>query len=245
MTRKERRANANNAAATTTINNPQLDIDIPLAQPDRSGPQGKTLYELAEERQKLLRNGQPFEKKPSVSSSSSSQNALPKTKLMRMGPTGELEDAEDPLPSSEAQNDDEETPLSPIINSLFHTLTLSSIHFTLDVLVHHQYAELLSWSTIWTRTLTAVPLLFLLVYVLSAPLSQRVFMQVALLGVAVACGCSLVTITNTQGYYAVMKRAPPMGTLWVWSVIELRLPFAVGSLVGPVFWLWWKNYSFL
>jgi len=52
-------------------------------------------------------------------------------------------------------------------------------------------------------------------------------------------GLYLMHITNTSSYYAVMKRAPPLGTLWVWSVIEMRLGWAVGSLVfiGGVGWV--------
>jgi len=42
---------------------------------------------------------------------------------------------------------------------------------------------------------------------------------------------------------AVMKQAPPLGCLWVWSVIELDLLWAVLSLAGAGLFLWIKGYS--
>ena len=58
------------------------------------------------------------------------------------------------------------------------------------------------------------------------------------LAMSVGAGCYLIYSSNEEAYFAVMKRAPPLGTLWVWSVIEMRLGFAVGSLitVGAYFW---------
>lgn len=31
----------------------------------------------------------------------------------------------------------------------------------------------------------------------------------------------MVHATNRYGYYAVMKKAPGIGTLWIWCVVEL------------------------
>jgi len=55
----------------------------------------------------------------------------------------------------------------------------------------------------------------------------------------VGAGCHLIYSSNEEAYFAVMKRAPPLGTLWVWSVIEMKLEVAVLSVgvVGGYFWL--------
>jgi len=60
---------------------------------------------------------------------------------------------------------------------------------------------------------------------------------------SILAGCYLIHITNTSGYMAVMKQAPPIGCLWVWSVIELELPWAVISLMGAATFLWRMGYS--
>lgn len=47
---------------------------------------------------------------------------------------------------------------------------------------------------------------------------------------AVAAGTYLIYLTNTFSYYAVLKQAPPVGIIWIWSVIELDLTLAMVSL---------------
>ena len=47
---------------------------------------------------------------------------------------------------------------------------------------------------------------------------------------SIAAGCYLIQITNVYSYYHVLKQAPPLGVLWVWSVIELDLSWALWSV---------------
>lgn len=58
-------------------------------------------------------------------------------------------------------------------------------------------------------------------------------------------GCYLIHITNVYGYLAVMKNAPGIGCLWIWSVVELDLLWAVPSLGICIGFLKWKGYSYL
>ncbi len=100
-----------------------------------------------------------------------------------------------------------------------------------------------------------LPVFSLLIYVLhphaanptlvpGLPLRYQSFLrQVIFFITSVYAGCYLIHITNTAGYMAVMKQAPPLGCLWVWSVIELELPWAVLSLTGAGTFLWQKGYS--
>lgn len=116
------------------------------------------------------------------------------------------------------------------------------LHFTLDVLVHHQYALSISWSNIIRRTLAALPALFLIIYMLQ-PRSQHVFTQFLYLAMSIVAGCYLVYVSNEEPYFAVMKRAPPLGTLWIWSVIEMRLKWAVAGLVVVGTFYWGGGYT--
>ncbi|EAW17550.1 uncharacterized protein NFIA_074700 [Aspergillus fischeri NRRL 181] len=66
----------------------------------------------------------------------------------------------------------------------------------------------------------------------------------AFLPVAVLLGTKLMTMTNEDPYYAVMKRAPAIGTLWVWSILEIPVGAAALGALGPLIWgVWWKGYS--
>ncbi|KAK9783495.1 hypothetical protein SCAR479_00054 [Seiridium cardinale] len=103
---------------------------IPLSQPDRSGPSEKTLLELAQERQLFDQadvRQRKLDKKPIVQD--------------------EEEDAEEAEISSTAER---------ILDVMLWSVSLSMLHFTLDVLVQQQYAVELSWIKAITRTLTAL-----------------------------------------------------------------------------------------
>jgi hypothetical protein len=41
-----------------------------------------------------------------------------------------------------------------------------------------------------------------------------------------------------------MKAAPPVGALWVWSVIEMSLPYAAANVVAVVAYIWWNQFDF-
>ena len=56
--------------------------------------------------------------------------------------------------------------------------------------------------------------------------------QLLLLVMANVSGGYLIFLCNDRGYYAVMKNAPSIGTLWVFSILELGLLGAVLGVLG-------------
>ena len=223
--RKERRA-------ATSNKKPASIRDIPLAQPSREGPKHKTLYEIAAERQAEFSKGQPFEPSSSLSSNGTDEPTIISTTI---NPDGSLSNEPQPAPDE---------PIGPFGQAVFSALTLTMLHFTLDVLVHHQYrqAETIEWSMIVQRALITFPILVVLIFALKSRVSA-LWAQLFFFVMSVAAGCYLIYSSNEEAYFAVMKRAPPLGTLWVWSVIEMKLEIAVGSLLAVVAYFWWGNYS--
>lgn len=67
--------------------------------------------------------------------------------------------------------------------------------------------------------------------------------QIIFLAMSLVAGCYLIHITNEYSYLAVLKQAPPVGALWVWSVIELNLGLAVLTLAGSGLFSWLKGYG--
>lgn len=224
MNRKERGAAAQSKRKDADQDLPTLNAStIPMAQPDRSGPKSKTLFELADERQNLLDKGRPFPKN------------------QRNGHVTDDTETDDNLD----QDSEVSSPLGPFGDAIFFTLTLGMLHFTLDVLVYNQYRQEIEWSPIIARTLTLLPVLFLVIYMLrmDAVAKFPVARQVFFLLTAVVAGCHMIYVGNEYDYYAVLKRAPPIGTLWIWSVIEMRLPYAVVSLLVDGGYCLWNGYS--
>lgn len=247
MNRRQRRAKG---PQTATLESPD---DIPLARPDSQGEskrgKTKTLYEIAAERQAQMgAQGRGF----------SAVNATKENmKYVKVTPDGKTVDVTEDGKEI-AQSQDEE-PI-PVLDSLFLASSLSALHFTLDVLTVHQYAEAekLRLVPIFLNTLMVVfPTLFFLIYLLhghllrlpNAALSQRtrkflrILQQGTFIATANVAGCYLIHLTNDKGYYAVMKKAPSVGTVWVWSVLELGLLGSLAGVTGPGIYAWYYGHS--
>jgi hypothetical protein len=99
--------------------------DIPLAHPDKSGPDPsrKTLLDLAAKRGLL---------DPEI------QNRKPGT-----------------LPAGSIPLRDEQPVIGRFGESVLWSISLAMLHFTLDVLTQHQYAEVLSWPRVIKQSLQA------------------------------------------------------------------------------------------
>lgn len=243
MTRRQRRAKP---PATIGI---ESAADIPMSVPEASSTriQGKTLYEIAAERQaQLAPHSEPF---PDAA------DRKGKVRYVKITPDGKTVDA---TTEEEIADDDGIEEGSPVLDTLFLALSLSALHFTLEVLTVHQYAQELRFPPIFVHTIfVAFPTLMLLIHLLHGHLlllpavavSDRVSLglqtakQILFLIVANLTGCYLVALTNDRGYYAVMKNAPSIGTVWVWSVLELGLAGAVAGVAGPGMYAWYHGYG--
>jgi hypothetical protein len=209
------------------------DAKIKLAHPDRSGPDPsqETLLDIAEKRG-LLKAQQAAEEG--------------------------LDESGEPL-------------VGRLGESILWSTSLTMLHFTLDVLVANQYAVAIKWPALFSRTAQAFPstlqtsisrsmlidpVILLLFYSFHPHPSPPIFLpkipsriqpllhQILFFVSSVAAGSYLI-YTNMHGYYAIMKQAPPLGCLWIWSVIELDIFWATGSLLFCGIFLKYGGYSFL
>ena len=242
MSRKQRRAQEN-ALKQSTV---QSAADIPYARPtDTSKPKpSKTLLDIAAEKQAQLVPGSKLDPKNIANVTVDNDGKVV------------------PLPGSSIENleDPSTIEISPWLDTLFLSISLSLIHFTLSTLTMHQYAQSLEFPPLIRTTLfTAFPTLFLIVHLFhghllpisTTNLSSRrksflnILRQGVLLALANVSGCYLIYLTNDKGYYAVMKNAPGVGTLWVFAVLELGLVGALLGVVGPGIYAWWHGYGVL
>ena len=222
--RKERRAkeSRSNAKSTGSAFPPSTELDedaveMILKHPDYSGPKGKTLFQLAEERQRELDKG----------------------KSAGWG-------ANESKASAHGSPMDSEPALGPVGDALLYSTSMAALHLTLDVIVYSQYREDILWGEIFMRAATATPIFLLLVYLTHVDFSYRfpVLRDLAFFGGSIVAGCYLVYSGNKHGYFHVMKAAPPVGTLWIWSVVEMSLPFAALSAISVFGYIWWNGFEF-
>jgi hypothetical protein len=229
--------------------------DIKLRQPDRSGPSEKTLLEIAQQR-KLFQEADARQRQLSARTSKGGE--------------------------SEEEEDEEGAGISPraerILETMLWSVSLAMLHYTLDVLVQHQYAIAINWWELASRAAQAflgmqhlvpprtrmthgtahthaLPVFSLLFYALHRHASdptvvpglpdryQPALRQAVFAATSVAAGCYLIYVSNRHGYLAVMRRAPPLATLWIWSVMELELPLAVLALACAGGYAWQGGYG--
>ncbi|OJD17877.1 hypothetical protein AJ78_02049 [Emergomyces pasteurianus Ep9510] len=70
--------------------------------------------------------------------------------------------------------------------------------------------------------------------------------SVLYLSLAFFFGGRLIAMTNEASYYAVMKKTPSIGTLWVWAVLELSLVPAIFGVLVPIGWaVLYKGYGII
>ncbi|EQK98663.1 deacetylase-like protein [Ophiocordyceps sinensis CO18] len=190
---------------------------IKLRMPDRSAPSQKTLLDLAQERH-LFQQAATRDHDAALSS-----------------PT---------IPPGADR----------LLEAALWTVTLAMLHFTFDVLVQHQYANEIVWPAVCTRAAKAWTVFLFLFYCLhphhstpvllpGLPLRHQPRLRQAVFFAGGPSGCRLIYVSNTYGYLATMKQAPPLGCLWLWAVVELDLPLAVLSLVLAALFLWRGGYE--
>jgi hypothetical protein len=207
----------------------QSPSDVPMQMPDYdSKPTTKTLLEIADERRAELLK-QMDAKYPSSSSSSRATTA-----------------AQDTLPHKDGDYEFPSTePLGAFPTAVLYCMSLSMLHVMLDVLVLTQYSQEVIWSEIGGRMVRMTPALFMALWLLHSPraLALGTARQIFFFVLSISAGCYMLYAGNEHGYYFVMKRAPPLGTLWVWSVVEMDLIYAVVHLSVVLVWMWWKGYG--
>ena len=220
--RKERRAAAKESGKP--VEAPTKMPKLKMAKPDYDArpAKGTTLLDLYEQKKELLEKGQPFDNKYS--------DGIPR------GESGNILDV--------GLGDNE--PISPVGNAFFWSVCLTMLHFTLDVMTYNQYAQDIIWPAIFRRSGTILPILFIAILMMKSDLAYKlgVVRQLLFLVSAVGAGCYLIHVGNSYGYFAVMKQAPPLGTFWIYSVVELDKWYAVASLGLNFAFLLWNGYTF-
>lgn len=124
-----------------------------------------------------------------------------------------------------------------------YVVPLLAVHVCLNILVRMQYGQDVDTSLVVKDTIQSVPVLALTHYMLH-PYKRNLLFKLASFACSCSIGMYLVYCTNEEGYYAVMKRAPSLGTLWVWLFLEMEWNWASISLLSVGAYMWINDYKF-
>ena len=244
MARREHQVQAKSKQSPTE----NSEADITLSQPDRNhhppSPH-KTLIQIAEERQLLNRGDWKTKKNKAAPPPPIDPKSVIITTINRDGTF-----SNPVVTNSDRQEEDDDVDdvvvATPFLDIFLYAFTLIILHFTLSFLVHHQYASkppslgpLFLSSTVFTLT----PALLLVLVFLLHPRSAHPATQVLFALISTLAGAWLVYATNEEPYMAIMKKAPVLGTLWIWAIVELKWEWALATLSILGGWGWWKGYK--
>jgi hypothetical protein len=249
MNRKQRRAKNSTDHISTAD-------DIPLATPPDATKsrdrKTRTLLDIAAERQaELLGSKSGSAHAPIDATTLKAENIV----QVKIGKDGEIvTNSGSSLPADTDTDTD-----TPWLDTILLASSLAAVHFTLSVLAMHQYADELRFPPLVLQTVfVAFPTLTIVISLFHGQLlpsslrnlgpsvknwviAGRSLVYVVMANVA---GCYLIQLTNDRGYYAIMKDAPGVGTIWVWAVLEMGLLGALAGVVGPGLYGWWFGYGF-
>ncbi|KAF3227436.1 hypothetical protein TWF106_009948 [Orbilia oligospora] len=133
----------------------------------------------------------------------------------RSGPKNEfLKDKEQKKgDDKEDDDDDEDAEIGDLGQAFFLAVPLTLLLLALYILVQKQYLEETDhWESIG-RTVKSFP----------------------------GAGCWMIYNVNNNGYYAVMKMVPPLGTLLVYSMIEMDITPSVLTLALIGIYCWYND----
>jgi len=128
-------------------------------------------------------------------------------------------------------------PPQDLADELFFTATyavpMSFLYFVMDVLIHHQYAQQLPFMEEFWKLATNVPFLTAFIFYTNRHKHSRL-VQLGLFFMAIGSGSRLIWTLNREAWRTAMQEAPPLSTLWTYTVIQLDL-IPCGLSVGVVY----------
>ncbi|TFY77294.1 hypothetical protein EWM64_g6718 [Hericium alpestre] len=129
--------------------------------------------------------------------------------------------------------DEDEDEVYPLAEEIFSAVTLiipiSFLLLLMYILVHFQYRQQPDWSLIAGRMASSIPILSVFVFYTNRHKARR-RAQFLLFLLAIAAGMRMIWMVNWGNWLKNMQQLPPLGTIWVFAIIELDLGPAVLSL---------------
>ncbi|KIR36508.1 hypothetical protein I352_01458 [Cryptococcus deuterogattii MMRL2647] len=164
-------------------------------------------------------------------------------KVHTVSSTKEIERLQQQLEEERAEDEDEEDEEHArqeegddvIFNTLIMAVPFTFLYLMLDILVHLQYSHRPGWYLLGEHVLKALPTNAYPTH----PLTNSFLMSASILA-----GCRLIWLVNKASWSTVTAQAPPMGTLWIFTIVQLPLGRALLTLMFVGGWFWYSGLKF-
>ncbi|KAH9062160.1 hypothetical protein EDB87DRAFT_372050 [Lactarius vividus] len=169
---------------------------------------------------------------------------------------GQRHEASPTTPRIDVDDDDD----YPLAEEIFVATTLlipmSFLLLMMYILINFQYGQQPSWDIITNRMLSSVPILAIFIFYsgwLKVPSNMyakyfsanrykhRRWAQAGFFILSVVSGTRMIYQVNYSNWLLNMQQCPPIGTIWVYTVLQLDLGPAALALSTVGVWVWWTG----
>ncbi|KAH8999293.1 hypothetical protein EDB92DRAFT_1833448 [Lactarius akahatsu] len=160
--------------------------------------------------------------------------------LKEIPASGQRHEASSATPRADVDDDDD----YPLAEEIFVATTLlipmSFLLLMMYILVHFQYGQQPSWDIITNRMLSSVPILAIFIFYTNRYKHRR-WAQAGFFILSVLSGTRMIYQVNYSNWLLNMQQCPPIGTIWVYTVLQLDLGPAALALSTVAVWVWWTG----
>ncbi|KAG1779809.1 hypothetical protein EV702DRAFT_965634 [Suillus placidus] len=165
--------------------------------------------------------------------------------------TGVLRKISDIQKPGETTDNVEPLPLADeIFNAVVFIMPLTFFLIMMDILIHQQYAQQPTAGEVAGRLLTNLPILSIFVFyseyngpvlVWTTRHKANPRTQLALFILSLGVGPRMIWLINRGSWLVNMRQCPQFATIWLYTVVQLNLNWAVLALVMIGAWAWFTG----
>ncbi|KAK0193648.1 hypothetical protein F5146DRAFT_392328 [Armillaria mellea] len=159
-----------------------------------------------------------------------------------------MQESED-LQNSDGPGVDEiEEQDSPLAEEIFTAITMivpfSFLLLMMEILIRYQYGKHPGLNVLVERMVANVPILSLLIFYTMRYKEHR-RLKIGLFLVSIGIGCRMIYLLSRGTLYVNIRQVPPLGTLWIYTIVQLELGLAALNLTTVAAYVWWKGLQIL
>ncbi|KAF9226469.1 hypothetical protein BS17DRAFT_697565 [Gyrodon lividus] len=187
--------------------------------------------------------GSPAEKKPLIE--------IPEEEKWRLiRESGLLDSVNTPyqrtLASTSTPEVDDGPP--PLLEEIFNALVIIMPHtfflIMMDILIHHQYAKQPTVRDIAGRLVNTLPIMAIFMFY-TVRHKDNTILQLALFLLSLGVGPRMIWLVNRGSWLTNLAQCPQVATIWLYTVVQLKLSLALLSLTLIGGWTWWTGMKLL
>ncbi|KAF8558888.1 hypothetical protein OG21DRAFT_1493722 [Imleria badia] len=149
-----------------------------------------------------------------------------------------------PVTTDQEEHDGPPALAEEIFNALMIIMPHTFFLVMMDILIHQQYAKQPSFRDIMDRLVNTFPIMAIFMFY-TIRHKNNTITQLGLFLLSLGVGPRMIWLVNRGSWLKNIAQCPQFATIWLYTVIQLKLSFAFLSLVLIGGWSWWTGMKLL